>query len=99
MPGHEIPNAHKLYYVTWKDLPLSCPMPAMSLWNSHQRVYLDIQESGRVQCPYCGAIYVLKAADAGDDSIAQPNIEIEKLYHEQHSPHFDLRGKTGSGNT
>lgn len=36
MTGHEIPNAQKEYYVSWKDLPLSCPTPEMSLWNSHQ---------------------------------------------------------------
>ncbi|HKT32768.1 MAG TPA: zinc-finger domain-containing protein, partial [Gammaproteobacteria bacterium] len=46
MAAPQIPNAQKVYHVTWKDLPLSCPTRAMSLWNSHQRVYLDIQEGG-----------------------------------------------------
>ena len=87
MAGHEIPNAQKVCYVTWKDLPLSCPTPAMSLWNSHQRVYLDIQEYGRVQCPYCGTIYILKQTPGTDEHIAQPNIEIEQLYHDEHSPY------------
>lgn len=82
MPGHKIPNARKINYVTWKDLPLSCPTPVMSLWNSHQRVYLDIQESGRVQCPYCGSVYVLTEAAASGEAIAQPNIEIEELHHQ-----------------
>ena len=27
------------------DLPLSCPMPGMYLWNSHPRVYLPIESS------------------------------------------------------
>jgi uncharacterized Zn-finger protein len=35
-------------------------MPGMTLWNSHPRVYLPIEASGRAACPYCGANYVLK---------------------------------------
>ena len=55
------PNAENLYHVTRSDLPLSCPMPGMYLWNSHPKVYLAIEEEGRSKCPYCGAIYVLTA--------------------------------------
>ncbi len=54
------PNAQNHYEVTRADLPLSCPMPGMSLWNSHPRVYLPIEQSGQERCPYCGAVYVLK---------------------------------------
>ena len=54
------PNAQMRYEVTRADLPLSCPMPGMSLWNSHPRVYLPIEDSGQERCPYCGAVYVLK---------------------------------------
>jgi uncharacterized Zn-finger protein len=54
------PNAQNRYEVTRADLPLSCPMPGMSLWNSHPRVYLPIEETGEERCPYCGAVYVLK---------------------------------------
>lgn len=54
------PNAENQYEVTAKDLPLSCPLPSMSLWNSHPKVYLDIEETGTVKCPYCGADFVLK---------------------------------------
>ncbi|HHQ14666.1 MAG TPA: zinc-finger domain-containing protein [Chromatiales bacterium] len=53
------PNARNEYHVTHADLPLSCPMPGMSLWNSHPRVYLPIEETGRAKCPYCGAVYIL----------------------------------------
>lgn len=53
------PNAENRYEVTRADLPLSCPMPSMSLWNSHPRVYLPIENSGQERCPYCGAMYVL----------------------------------------
>jgi len=55
-----LPNAQNRYEVTRADLPLSCPMPGMSLWNSHPRVYLPIEASGQERCPYCGAVYVLK---------------------------------------
>ncbi len=54
------PNAENRYEVTRADLPLSCPMPGMHLWNSHPRVYLPIEASGEAKCPYCGAMYVLK---------------------------------------
>ena len=55
------PNAQNEYQVTRKDLPLHCPMPGMSLWNSHPKVYLPIvEEGGTSMCPYCGARYVLK---------------------------------------
>jgi len=58
---NEIPaNAQSLYEVSEADLPLHCPMEGMSLWNSHPRVYLPIEASGRDRCPYCGAVYVLK---------------------------------------
>ncbi len=54
------PNAESRYEVTEADLPLCCPMPSMSLWDSHPRVYLPIERTGEVKCPYCGAVYVLK---------------------------------------
>lgn len=53
-------NARSRYEVTRADLPLHCPMDGMSLWNSHPRVYLLIEATGRTKCPYCGADYVLK---------------------------------------
>jgi uncharacterized Zn-finger protein len=57
----EIPaNAQNRYEVTRADLPLSCPMPGMSLWNSHPRIYLPIEDTGEERCPYCGAVYVMK---------------------------------------
>lgn len=53
------PNAENHYEVTRSDLPLSCPMPGMSLWNSHPKVYLPIEKTGKAKCPYCGADYSL----------------------------------------
>ena len=53
------PNAENRYEVTRDDLPLHCPLEGMSLWNSHPRVYLPIEDTGTAKCPYCGADFVL----------------------------------------
>ncbi len=50
-------NAERVYAVTAADMPLSCPTPAMHLWNSHPRVYLPIEAGGDAKCPYCGALF------------------------------------------
>jgi uncharacterized Zn-finger protein len=55
-------NAETRYIVTAQDLPLCCPMPGMSLWNSHPRVYLPIEQTGWAKCGYCGAEYTLAGA-------------------------------------
>lgn len=57
-------NAQHRYEVDRDDIPLSCPMPGMYLWNSHPKVYLPIEETGEAKCPYCGAGYFL--ADAAE---------------------------------
>lgn len=57
--GSATPNDKKQYEVTENDLPLHCPMPSMSLWNSHPRVFLPIEDDGKIKCPYCGADYSL----------------------------------------
>ena len=50
-------NAQHRYGDRKQDLPLSCPMPGMYLWNSHPKVFLPIEETGETKCPYCGAVY------------------------------------------
>jgi uncharacterized Zn-finger protein len=52
-------NAQNRYGVRASDLPLSCPMPAMYLWNSHPKVYIPVEEAGEAKCPYCGAVFYL----------------------------------------
>lgn len=52
-------NTENSYVVTARDLPLSCPMPNMALWNAHPKVFLPIEETGQAKCPYCGTDYVL----------------------------------------
>lgn len=54
------PNARTEYEVTQADLPLTCPMPGSSLWNSHPRVFLPIEQTGQAVCPYCGASFTLQ---------------------------------------
>lgn len=56
-------NAKSHYEVTYADLPLHCPTPDMSKWNSHPRVFLPIEDTGEAKCPYCGAVYKLKDFD------------------------------------
>ena len=59
----QIPASTKLQYIVSKaDLPLSCPMQEMILWDSHPRVYLPIEDTGQEVCPYCGAEFILEEA-------------------------------------
>lgn len=53
----------RTYEVTSRDLPLSCPMENMRLWDAHPRVYLPIEATGRAICPYCSAEYILIDAE------------------------------------
>ncbi|MBN2646283.1 MAG: zinc-finger domain-containing protein [Thiotrichales bacterium] len=52
-------HSKKYIEVSSKDLSLHCPMPQMSQWNSHPRVFLPIEKTGKAKCPYCGTEYVL----------------------------------------
>ena len=52
-------NVQHRYRVRLTDIPLSCPMPGMYLWNSHPKVFLPVEETGEAKCPYCGAQYFL----------------------------------------
>lgn len=48
------------YEITPDELPLHCPLPSMSRWNAHPRVFLPIEATGEAKCPYCGTLYILK---------------------------------------
>jgi uncharacterized Zn-finger protein len=54
-----VPNDQNDYEVTKADLPLHCPLPGTTLWNSHPRVFIAVEETGEGQCSYCGARYRL----------------------------------------
>ena len=45
-------------------LPAFCPNPAMPIWSSHPRVFLDVATTGEARCPYCGTLYRLKPGSA-----------------------------------
>jgi uncharacterized Zn-finger protein len=47
-----------------QDLPVFCPNPAMPLWSSHPRVFLDVAETGEAMCPYCGTRYHFEGGPA-----------------------------------
>ncbi|MDM7323058.1 MAG: zinc-finger domain-containing protein [Gammaproteobacteria bacterium] len=54
------PNAAKVVKVTRHELPVHCPREGESLWNSHPRVYIPVEENGgRAICIYCGTVYEL----------------------------------------
>ena len=53
------PNAKTAIEVKPEDLPIHCPLPGTSLWNSHPRVYIPLEETSEYRCPYCGAMFRL----------------------------------------
>jgi uncharacterized Zn-finger protein len=50
--------------INQSDLPLHCPLSDSSLWSSHPRVFLPIEETGEAKCPYCGTEYKLAHSKA-----------------------------------
>jgi len=60
MSAEPADNHARQIEVTAADLPLHCPTPAMRLWNTHPRVFLDIARTGEALCPYCGTTFRLK---------------------------------------
>ena len=61
-PGNvalSVPNAENHYQISADDLPVHCPLPGSSLWNSHPQVFIALDDNGHGKCPYCGAEYQL----------------------------------------
>jgi uncharacterized Zn-finger protein len=56
----EVKTGARVIEVTEADLPLHCPMPGQSTWDSHPRVFLPVENKGEALCPYCGTLYKLK---------------------------------------
>jgi len=54
------PSERSTVEINRTQLPLHCPTTEMSLWNSHPRVFLSIEETGQAICPYCGTAFSLK---------------------------------------
>jgi uncharacterized Zn-finger protein len=55
------PNAQRRLEIQRRDLPLHCPLPGASLWDSHPKVYIPIEKSqdSHMLCSYCSTEYVL----------------------------------------
>ena len=54
------PNNKTAIEVKADDLPIHCPVSGSSLWNSHPRVYIPVEENGgESKCPYCGTTFKL----------------------------------------
>lgn len=59
-------NNQRHYQVSKTDLPVSCPMPDMPVWNSHPKVYLPLPARDSATCPYCGATFTLVETDSAN---------------------------------
>jgi uncharacterized Zn-finger protein len=59
--GTAEPNDSRRVTVRRAELPLHCPLPSMSLWNSHPRVFIPLEATGHARCPYCGTDFELVA--------------------------------------
>ena len=59
------PNQAAQQNIRPKHLPLHCPLPGTSLWNSHPRIFLPIEDmpDRKIRCPYCGTLYTLVDSD------------------------------------
>ncbi|MCY3853107.1 MAG: zinc-finger domain-containing protein [Gammaproteobacteria bacterium] len=60
------PNQAAQQNIRPKHLPLHCPLPGTSLWNSHPRIFLPIEDmpDRKIRCPYCGTLYTLVDSDS-----------------------------------
>ena len=65
------PNAAQRYEYSMDDLPLSCPMPDMYLWNSHPKVYIPAHKTGQGKCPYCGAEFAIRDFNPDDPRLKE----------------------------
>ena len=58
--SYATPNAKTAIEIKADDLPLHCPLPGSSLWNSHPKVYIPLRENGgEAKCPYCSTMFRL----------------------------------------
>jgi uncharacterized Zn-finger protein len=67
-PAKSRANEKKQYVVKRDQLPLSCPSDEMRVWDSHPKVYLPLEETGKAKCPYCDAQYVLEGHEDAPES-------------------------------
>lgn len=53
--------------LTRSDFPLSCPLPNMTLWNMHPKVYLALDQDNHAMCPYCSTHYFADNENMAND--------------------------------
>ena len=60
-PNNCRPDNDNSQAVKRSQLPLHCPTLGSSLWDSHPRVYVPLEDavSGRAKCPYCSTDFHL----------------------------------------
>ncbi|MGH8427460.1 MAG: zinc-finger domain-containing protein [Gammaproteobacteria bacterium] len=64
------PNDTRSIGVATDELPVHCPLPSMSLWNSHPQVYIPLKKAGdEAICPYCSTRFRL---DPGEGVTGNP---------------------------
>jgi len=56
----EVKNPTAAVELDGTNLPAYCPNPAMPIWSSHPRVFLEVAADHEAKCPYCGTVYRLK---------------------------------------
>jgi uncharacterized Zn-finger protein len=62
------PNSQRIVSVSADMIPLHCPLPGTTLWNSHPRVYIPVEDTGQARCGYCGTEFVIKKEAVFDPS-------------------------------
>jgi len=55
--SQEKPIQKKAAYQVAKHETLTCPLPDKSQWNWHPKIYLPIEKTGHIKCPYCNTEY------------------------------------------
>ncbi len=55
----ETPDSQMQKIIKRSELPLHCPQPGSTLWDSHPRVFIELEKTGQGKCPYCGTTYSL----------------------------------------
>jgi len=66
-------NASTFVEVTADQLPISCPMPNTTAWDSHPRVYIPLEDSPEASCSYCGTVYRLIDKKVGASIAPDPS--------------------------
>lgn len=60
-------NSEKIHELDASEIlagdEICCPPFEGCLWSSHPRVFLKLDEQGKVTCPYCNTLYTTRQAN------------------------------------